>query len=439
MLPVIALVGRPNVGKSTLFNYLTRTRDALVLDMPGVTRDRQYGQGKVGDTPYIVIDTGGLAEPDNPVMTQMTDPQVMMAMEEATVVLFMLDAQDGITSADQDIANMLRRQYSDKVKVVINKSDREDVTSVIAESYQLGLGGAIAIAATIGRGIADMVADLFEDIGIEDTPVVDVEGTGVAIVGRPNVGKSTLINRLLGEDRVVVLDYPGTTRDSIDIPLERNGNKYTFIDTAGVRRRAKVSETVETFSIIKTLQAMQRADVVVVVIDSRDGLTEQDLKLIGRVYEMGKGLIVAANKWDGMDEYSKDQVTQALDRKLTFVSFARRYNISALHGTGVGNLFKAIDEIVESCAQDMPTAKLTKALEKAVQMHQPPLSKGRRIKCRYAHLGGRFPLVIVIHGKQVCAMPDAYKRYLSNHFRQTFGLKGLAVKIELKDDHNPFV
>ena len=438
MLPVVALVGRPNVGKSTLFNHLTKTKNALVYDMPGVTRDRQYGQGQVGPSPYIVIDTGGLAEPDHPQITEMTDPQVNQAMDEADVILFMVDAHDGVTSADEEIALFLRQTYADKVRVVINKSDRDDVTAVVAECYALGLGEAVAIAATIGRGIEKVMAEVLPQSDHSELTADDCAGIPIAIVGRPNVGKSTLINRILGEERVVVLDHPGTTRDSIPVPFERRGKTYTLIDTAGVRRRGKVSEAIEKFSIVKTLQAMQHANIVVVVIDARDGLTDQDLKLIGRVCDLGKGLVIAINKWDGMDEYDRDQVMQALDRQLSFVPFARRYHISALHGTGVGCLFNAIDEINDSVSQELPTAQVTRALEKAVQVHQPPLVKGRRMKCRYAHIGSRFPLVIVIHGKQLRAMPGSYRRYLSNYFRETFQLKGLPVVIECREDSNPY-
>ena len=442
MLPVIALVGRPNVGKSTLFNFLTKTKNALVLDMPGVTRDRQYGQGQVGESPYIVIDTGGLAEPDHPEITEMTDPQVIQAIEEANVVLFMIDAQDGVTQADNEIASLLRQSYADKVKLVINKSDRDDVTSIVAECYALGLGDATAIAAVNGRGIESVISSVLSVITLpiesSESESHDYQGIPIAIVGRPNVGKSTLINRILGEERVVVLDYPGTTRDSIPIPFERRGKTYTLIDTAGVRRRGKVTEVIEKFSIVKTIQAMQHANIVVVVIDAREGLTEQDLKLVGRVCAMGKGLIIAINKWDGMEQYDRDQLIESVDRQLSFVPFARRYHISALHGTGVGCIFNAIDEIDQSVSQALPTAQLTRALEKAIELHQPPLVKGRRIKCRYAHIGSRFPLVVVIHGKQLRAMPGAYRRYLSNYFRETFQLKGLPVVIECREDDNPY-
>lgn len=440
MLPVITLVGRPNVGKSSLFNYLTRTRDALVVNVPGVTRDRQFGEGRVGDQPYWVVDTGGLALPDDPVMAQITDFQVQVAIDEADCIFFLLDAKDGITSADISIAEVLRKSYADKIKVLVNKADREDVTSILAECYQLGLGPADAIATSNGRGIESLMAKTlaeFDPREVDELP--DDPGIPIAIIGRPNVGKSTLTNRMLGEERVAVLDRPGTTRDSIYIPYERRGHRYTLIDTAGVRRKSKVNETVEKFSIVKTLQAMKEAHVVIVVINAQEGLVEQDIKLIGRVIALGRGLIIAINKWDGLDDYQREMVEKAVDRQLVFATFARRYYISALHGTAVGQLYTAIDEANDSASQELSTSALTAALEKAIIMHQPPLAKGRRIKLRYAHLGDRHPLVIVIHGKQTKALPESYKRYLAGFFRDYFSIKGIPVSIVLKDDYNPYI
>tara|TARA_A100001015_G_C15044306_1_gene742367 strand:- start:739 stop:2064 length:1326 start_codon:yes stop_codon:yes gene_type:complete len=441
MLPVIVLVGRPNVGKSTLFNYLTKTRDALVLDWPGVTRDRQYGYGKVGEQPYLVVDTGGLAEPDDPTMASLTDQQVHQAIDQADCIYFMVDAKDGLTAPDRNIAMKLRQQHAAKVKLLVNKTDRDDAATLIGDFYELGLGQPYAVAASMGRGIPELVDQTLASFDYHQIEAVedDTQGPRIAIVGRPNVGKSTLINRLLGEERVVVCDRPGTTRDSIEIPYERQGKPYTLIDTAGVRRRARVSATVEKFSVIKTLQAIEMAQVVVLVMDGHEDVTDQDLHLLGKVLQMGKALIIAFNKWDNIDQYDRDQFTSAVDRKLEFVDFARRYYISALHGTGVGKLYRAIDEAYEAVQTRISTAQITQALEKALRTHQPPLVSGRRIKLRYAHMGGNDPLVIVIHGKQVTKLPGSYQRYLVNFFRQHFSIAAIPIHLKLVNDDNPYV
>jgi GTPase len=441
MLPVIVLLGRPNVGKSTLFNYLTKTRDALVLDWPGVTRDRQYGYGKVGEKPYLVVDTGGLAEPDDPDMADLTDQQVLNAIAEADCIFFMVDAKDGLTAPDRNIAMKLRQEHRDKVKLLVNKTDRDDAATLIGDFYELGLGEPYAIAATMGRGIPELVNQTLSTFDYQDLDpqLNDDQGPRIAIVGRPNVGKSTLINRLLGEDRVVVCDRPGTTRDSIVIPYERQGKPYTLIDTAGVRRRARVSAAIEKFSVIKTLQAIELAHVVILVMDGHEDVTDQDLHLLGKVLQMGKALIIAFNKWDNIDQYDRDQFTTAVDRKLEFVDFARRYYISALHGTGVGKLYHAIDEAYAAVQTRISTAQITQALEKALKTHQPPLVSGRRIKLRYAHMGGNDPLVIVIHGKQVTKLPGSYQRYLVNYFRKHFSIAAIPIHLKLVNDDNPYV
>lgn len=438
MIPVITIIGRPNVGKSTLFNLLTQSRDALVADMPGVTRDRQYGQGQLGERSYLVVDTGGLAELNDPTLAELTDAQVDQAIKEATILLFMVDAKSGLTTADQSIADRLR-QFVDKVVVVVNKVDSEDKDIAISEFHQLGLGEPRAISAIRKRGVKTLITELLSEFPPEKTEEKLPEtGIRVAVVGRPNVGKSTLINRILGEERVVVLDQPGTTRDSIYIPFLRRDKNYTLIDTAGIRRRTKVKEAIEKFSIIKTLQAMQEADVVVTVLDASEGVTEQDQRLLGMVIKMGKGLVMAINKWDGLSDYEKEQVKQTMDLRLSFVDFARRYFISALHGSGVGKLYPAIEEAYESSIKKITTSDLTNALAKAIENHPPPLVHGRRIRLRYAHIGGHHPLLIIIHGKQVKSLPNSYRRYLSNYFRETFRLVGVPIILKFKSDVNPY-
>lgn len=437
MLPVISIVGRPNVGKSTLFNLLTQSRDALVVDVPGVTRDRQYGEGKLGGRPYLVVDTGGIEEPDDPDMSRLTDDQVVMAIEEASVVFFVVDAKVGLVPSDEIIAERLRR-YQKKVFLLVNKADRDASAIVCSEFHGLGFGEPIAISAKQGRGVEALVSDALSEFP-EIDPIEQLEeGIRIAVVGRPNVGKSTLINRMLGEDRMVVFDRPGTTRDTVSASLEHRNQRYVLVDTAGVRRRSKITDIVEKFSMIKTMQAMKLAQVVIVVVNAQEGLGEQDLRLIGIVAELGKALVIAFNKWDGMTEDQREQVKSEIERKLLFVDYARRYTISALHGTGVGKLYRAINEAYESSYKEISTALLTQVLEKALHTHQPPLVKGRRIKLRYAHIGGHDPLMIVIHGKQTTSLPGSYKTYLSNFFRKSFDLKGIPVLVKFKNDDNPY-
>ena len=440
MLPVIALVGRPNVGKSTLFNRLTRTRDALVADLPGLTRDRQYGDGKVGERPYLVVDTGGLADDPEGVDSAMAK-QVWQAVEEADAVLLLVDGRAGLNSSDERVAEKLRRSGK-QVFLAVNKTDAVDPDVAAAEFYRLGLGEAHAISASQGHGITSLMNEVLGALPAAEEGDATGEGKGgvhIAIVGRPNVGKSTLVNRILGEERVIVFDEPGTTRDSIFIPFERNGVRYTLIDTAGVRRRSRVSEVVEKFSIIKTLQAIDAANVVVLVLDAREGgVSEQDATLAGYVLEKGRALVVAVNKWDGMESGQKDWLKREIDLKLPFLDFAEFFFISALHGTGVGELFGAVDRANAAAHSDLSTPELTRVLEKAVFDHQPPLVRGRRIKLRYAHQGGRNPPVIVIHGNQTEHLPQSYHRYLVNVFRKAFRLQGTPVRLELKTGANPF-
>ncbi|MFC0708495.1 ribosome biogenesis GTPase Der [Azorhizophilus paspali] len=457
MVPVIALVGRPNVGKSTLFNRLTKTRDAIVAEYAGLTRDRQYGEAKWQGRTYIVIDTGGISGDEEGIDAKMAE-QSLQAIEEADAVLFMVDSRAGMTAADQLIAEHLRKRNK-RSFLVANKVDTVDPDIARAEFSPLGLGDALPIAAAHGRGINAMLEDALsifprDDEGEEgegETEIVaegeepkrvpgpsEKDGIKIAIIGRPNVGKSTLVNRMLGEERVIVYDQAGTTRDSIYIPFERDEEKYTLIDTAGVRRRGKIFEAVEKFSVVKTLQAIQDANVVIFVMDAREGVVEHDLNLLGFVLETGRALVIALNKWDGMEPGQRDYVKTELQRRLMFADFADIHFISALHGTGVGHLYKSVQAAFQSAVTRWPTSRLTRILEDAVQEHQPPLVNGRRIKLRYAHLGGANPPLIVIHGNQVEAVPKAYTRYLENTYRRVLKLVGTPIRIEYKGGENPY-
>lgn len=474
--PVVALVGRPNVGKSTLFNRLTRTRDALVADFPGLTRDRKYGQANIAGYDFIVIDTGGIDGSEEGVEEKMAE-QSLLAIEEADVVLFLVDARAGLTPADIGIAHYLRQRQNKTTVVVANKTDGIDADSHCAEFYQLGLGDIAQIAAAQGRGVTQLMEDVLaplaakmnEESAVEntensaqdewdsdfdfsddnDTALLDEaleeeneepedKNIKIAIVGRPNVGKSTLTNRILGEDRVVVYDLPGTTRDSIYIPMERDGQHYTIIDTAGVRKRGKVHLAVEKFSVIKTLQAIQDANVVLLTIDAREGISDQDLSLLGFILNAGRSLVIVVNKWDGLDQEIKDRVKSELDRRLDFIDFARVHFISALHGSGVGNLFDSVREAYACATQKMTTSMLTRILQMATDEHQPPMMSGRRIKLKYAHPGGYNPPIIVVHGNQIERLPDSYKRYLSNYYRRSLKIIGSPIRLLFQEGNNPF-
>ncbi len=460
MVPVIALVGRPNVGKSTLFNRLTKSRDAIVAEYAGLTRDRQYGEAKWQGRTYIVIDTGGISGDEEGIDAKMAE-QSLQAIEEADAVLFMVDSRAGLTAADQMIAEHLRKRNK-RSFLVANKVDTVDPDFARAEFSPLGLGDALPIAAAHGRGISHMLdaaLGIFPKDNAEEGETVEGEaveevaqgqeakripgpsekdGIKIAIIGRPNVGKSTLVNRMLGEERVIVYDQAGTTRDSIYIPFERDGEKYTLIDTAGVRRRGKIFEAVEKFSVVKTLQAIQDANVVIFVMDAREGVVEHDLNLLGFVLETGRALVIALNKWDGMEQGEKDYVKTELERRLFFVDFADIHFISAKHGTGVGHLYKSVQASFTSAVTRWPTSRLTQILEDAVREHQPPMVAGRRIKLRYAHLGGANPPLIVIHGNQVDAVPKSYSRYLENTYRRVLKLVGTPIRIEYKGGENPY-
>lgn len=438
MLPVIAIVGRPNVGKSTLFNCLTRSRAALVSDFPGMTRDRQYGEGNIADHRFILIDTGGITEEENE-LDQLMAQQSDQAIEEADFVIFLLDGRAGCTPADQSIAEKLRTRRKN-IFVVVNKAEGLDPDIAAADFFRLGFNQPIAISAAHGSGITELVQTIFEHQEPSEELSDEEAGIKLAIIGRPNVGKSTLTNRMLGEDRVIVCDFPGTTRDSIFIPLLRFEQKYTLIDTAGVRRRGKVFETTEKFSVVKTLQAIEAAHVVLFVMDAREGVTEQDLRLLGFILETGKALVIALNKWDGMSQEEKDKARSTIDRRLHFLPFVRIHFISALHGSGVGNLFDSVSEAYDSATKKMPTPKLTKILQEAVVQHAPPMVQGRRIKLRYAHQGGSCPPCVIIHGNQLNHLPDSYRRYLANTYQSRLKLMGTPVRIEVKtsSEKNPY-
>ena len=442
MVPVIALVGRPNVGKSTLFNRLTRSRDALVANVAGLTRDRKYGEGKVGSHPYIVVDTGGISGDEEGIDSAMAE-QSLAAIDEADVVLFLVDARAGLTAADEMIARHLRKQGK-TYHLVLNKVDRVDAEQAETDFAALGMGEAYHIAAVHGRGVSNMIDDVLRECTdgepelLDDESSVKPRGIKIGIVGRPNVGKSTLVNRLLGEERVVVYDQAGTTRDSVYIPYERFGQDYTLIDTAGVRRRGKVSEAIEKFSVIKTLQAIEDANVVVLVLDAREGIVEQDLHLLGFVLDAGRAVVIALNKWDGMEQEQKTQVKEELKRRLGFINYARIHTISAKHGTGVGHLYDSIEEAYEAATSKLSTNRLTRILEDAVKEHQPPMVNNRRIKLRYCHAGAMNPPTIIIHGNQTDHVPAAYRRYLENTFRKVLKIMGTPIRIEFRSGDNPY-
>jgi GTP-binding protein len=444
MKAVVALVGRPNVGKSTLFNRLTHRRDALVADIAGLTRDRIYGTVKTDDCDFILIDTGGLTDQADDISDLMRK-QADLAIEEADLVFFLVDGRAGLLGDDEVIAQQLRSINKPTI-LVVNKAEGEQKEIISAEFYSLGLGEPHVISASQGRGISSLVEELQQkvpsvlkvDEDIEHDNDADDRGIRLAVLGRPNVGKSTLINRIMGEERVVAFDEPGTTRDSIHIPFEKDGTEYTLIDTAGVRRRSKVSEMLEKFSIVKTLQALEDANVVLLVLDAHEGIVEQDLHLAGLIIQSGRAVVIAVNKWDGLDKEEREWVTRNIERRLPFLHFANTHFISALHGSGVGLLFKSVKQAYSSAMSQIPTPRLTRVLEDAVSEHQPPLVHGRRIKFRYAHLGGKNPPRIIIHGNQTDATPNSYKRYLENTFRDVLKLHGTPIVIEFKKGNNPF-
>jgi GTP-binding protein len=437
MLPTLVLVGRPNVGKSTLFNRLTGTRDALVHDLPGLTRDRHYGRGRIGDKPYLVVDTGGLElVAKDGIMAEMAR-QTLQAIDEADAVIFLVDGRGGLTPQDKVIADRLRRAHC-PIFLAVNKTEGMNRAVVTAEFHELGLGEPLAISGAHGDGIADLVSEALAPFPIEEEVHDDFGTPKIAIVGRPNVGKSTLVNALIGEERVIAFDQPGTTRDSIYVDFERNGKAYTLIDTAGVRRRGKVFETVEKFSVIKTLQAIEDANVVVIVLDARENISEQDAHLAGFVLETGRALVVAVNKWDGLDQEQRDNVKRDIGRKLAFLDFARFHYISALKAKGLEGLLKDVEAAHAAAFINMPTPKLTRVLIAAVEQHAPPKTGLHRPKPRYAHQGGKNPPVIIIHGNALEGLQADYKRYLESSFRKVFNLHGTPLRIQVKSGTNPY-
>lgn len=439
MIPVIALVGRPNVGKSTLFNQLTRSRDALVANFPGLTRDRKYGEAKILSRRFIVIDTGGITGDESGIDSSMAE-QSLTAIEEADAVLFMVDAREGLNATDEALARHLR-QRNKAFHLVVNKIDGLNEDIATSDFYALGVESMHAIAASHGRGVRSMIEQVLETFPEEaEDPEHEryPDSIRVAIVGRPNVGKSTLVNRLLGEDRVVVFDEPGTTRDSIYIDYERDDQKYTLIDTAGVRRRKSVKLVVEKFSIVKTLKAVDDAHVVILVMDAHEGIVDQDMHLLGHCVDAGRGLVLSVNKWDGIDSDKRDWIKTELDRRLRFADYADTHFISALHGTGVGHLYKSVNAAYESATRKLNTNILTRILEGAVFDHSPPMINGRRIKMRYAHAGGQNPPLIVIHGNQTGNVPNSYQRYLEKVYRRELKLTGTPIRIEFRTSENPY-
>jgi GTPase len=436
MLPVIALVGRPNVGKSTLFNVLTGTRDAIVADVPGLTRDRQYGFGRLGPVPYVVIDTGGLLENPQGIEAQMR-AQTERAVLEADRLIFLTDARAGLTPQDRFVAAELRRSGK-PVTLALNKAEGLDADIAAADFHALGIGAPFAVSASHGQGCEDLMEQVLAGFETQAHEEDDSGAIRIAVIGRPNVGKSTLVNRLLGEERVIASEEPGTTRDSILVPFERDGRHFLLIDTAGLRRRAKIADVVERVSVAKTLQAIDEAHVVILVLDAHETIAEQDASVLGLALERGRALIIAVNKWDGIPAEQREQIQRQLALKLDFVPFAPLHFISARHGSGVGELMQSAVRAYQAAMRTLPTRELTRTLEEAVTAHQPPLVRGRRIKLRYAHQGGRNPPRIVIHGNQTASVPAAYTRYLANVFRKNYDLFATPVFVEYRGDANPY-
>jgi GTP-binding protein len=438
MLPAVALVGRPNVGKSTLFNRLTATRDALVADFPGLTRDRRYGIGRAADRKFIVIDTGGLTTDDSIAMTALVVEQVDIAIDEADAVVLVVDHRNGLTPEDVVIAERLRRE-SKPVVIAVNKAEGVPGELAEAEFHTLGLGAPIGIAAMHGQGVDELLTTALASFPVDAEEVAeDEQGPKVAVIGRPNVGKSTLINRLLGENRLITSPEPGTTRDSIHVPCERDGKKFVLVDTAGIRRRARVDEAIEKFSIVQSLKAIEDAGAIIAVLDARESVTDQDAHLIGLAAERGRALAIAINKWDGLSGHERRLIEREVERKLDFVPYASLHYVSALHGSGIAELVKAALVAHKNAGVELATPRLTRVLEDALQVNPSPLVRGRQVRLRYAHQGGRYPPLIVVHGTQATRLPDHYKRYLENAFREALKLKGTPVRVELRTGDNPF-
>jgi GTPase len=440
MLPTIVLVGRPNVGKSTLFNRMTKSRDALVADLPGLTRDRHYGRGIGGSKPYLVIDTGGF-EPtaESGILKEMAK-QTLLAIDEADIVIFIVDGRAGLTPQEFIIADKLRKSQR-PVLLAVNKTEGMNKAVVSADFHELGLGEPLSISSAHGEGVKDLVELALEDFPepLDDDEVRNNNRVPkVAIVGRPNVGKSTLVNALLGEERVIAFDEPGTTRDSIEIDLEKNGKHYVIIDTAGVRKKGRVFESVEKFSVVKTMQAIEDANVAILVVDAQEGITEQDAHVAAYILDAGRALVVAVNKWDGLPEDEREFIKKEIDRKLIFLDWAKFHYISALRKKGLPELFVSVDGAFKAAMAKLATPQLTRVLIDAIAQHHPPISRGTRPKLKYAHQGGMNPPIVVIHGSHVDDIKDSYKRYLEGVFRKTFQLTGTPLRVQFKQGDNPF-
>jgi GTPase len=438
MIPTLVLVGRPNVGKSTLFNRLTKSRSALVADMPGLTRDRHYGYGRLGDRPFLVVDTGGFEPTAKDGIYHEMAKQTLQALAEADVVVFLTDGRQGLTPHDRTIAELLRRGNA-PVLIAVNKCEGMNGEVVTAEFHELGLGDPHAVSSAHGDGVRSLVELAVAGFPAEEDRLPERHPEPrIAIVGRPNVGKSTLVNAFLGEDRMIAFDQPGTTRDSIYVEFELAGKTYTLIDTAGIRRRGKVFEAIEKFSVIKTLQAVEDANVVVLVVNAQQEISDQDAHIAGFILESGRSLVVAVNKWDGLEASKRDYVKREIARKLAFLDFAEFHFVSALRGTGVRDIFRSVDAAYASATANLPTPKLTRALIAATTAHQPPKSGPFRPKLRYAHQGGSNPPLVIVHGSAVAEVPESYRRYLENTFRKSFELKGTPLRVEFRQGHNPF-
>jgi GTP-binding protein len=438
MLPVVALVGRPNVGKSTLFNQLTGSRDALVADEPGVTRDRRYGVASLNGGRYVVIDTGGLGGIGEVEIDPQVDRQVAYALEEADALVFVVDQQTGPTTQDEAIAGRLRR-VGKPVTVAVNKAEGLVPDVAAAEFHRLGLGEPAVLAARHGQGVERLIERVLAPFQLDPAAgVADDNCPRLAVIGRPNVGKSTLINRLIGSDRLVTSPVPGTTRDSISVPCEREGHRFMLVDTAGIRRRARTDEGVEKFSVVQSLKAIEGADVAIVLLDAREGVTEQDLHLVGIVAGRGSALVLGINKWDDMEIDARRRIEGEVDRKLDFVEYAPRLYVSALHGSGIAELIRAALKAFESAGRQVPTPRLNELLKRATMAHSPPTVRGRQVQLRYAHQGGRYPPLIIVHGSQADRIPDRYRRYLENSFRKWLKLTGTPLRVEFRSGENPF-
>ena len=441
MKPVIAVVGRPNVGKSTLFNRMTKSRDAIVADFAGLTRDRHYGDGRLGDREFIVVDTGGF-EPDSTtgIVKEMAK-QTRQAVAEADAVIFVVDVRSGVSGQDHDIARYLRT-VGKKVILAVNKAEGMQESPLLAEFFELGLGEPHPISSAHGQGIRsllDVALAPFEfDEDAEDAGADADKPIRLAVAGRPNVGKSTLINTWLGEERLVAFDQPGTTRDAITIPFERNGQKFELIDTAGLRRRGKVFEAIEKFSVVKTLQAIADANVVLLLLDATQGVTDQDAHIAGYILESGRAVAIAVNKWDAVDGYQKETLQRSIEQRLAFLKFAPVLHISAIKRQGLGPVWKAIADAHASAMRKMSTPVLTRLLQDAVEHQAPKRAGAFRPKLRYAHQGGMNPPLIVIHGNSLDHISETYKRFLEGRFREHFKLTGTPMRIELRSSHNPF-